>query len=136
MGAALAGFGVGAATVALLTVWLVSFGRTPSMPAWMTPAKAAGLRRSCKLIIFPVGGVIVANAAFWSAEYFAHQGSDPQVANALGLMIGAVAGGAHQAATWQANAPPIVPVSPLIPYPPAASYTLSTSSVSVTGGSS
>jgi hypothetical protein len=115
--AAVFGFIVGAIYAAVITVWLVSFEKMHITTPWLTPAKKAGFRRSAKLIIFPVGGVIVTNAAGWATEYFTHAGLDPTTANAAGLILGAAVGGAHQTLTW-GNPSVTPPASP--PVTPAA----------------
>lgn len=83
---------------------LAAFGRLHS-PAWMTPSRAAGWRRFGKMILAPVAGVVLTNAAAWLVLFLVHLKVDSSVANAAGLVVGAALGGAHQSMTWANPAP-------------------------------
>jgi hypothetical protein len=111
---------VGGAAVGLVMVLLVSFGHWHVYLGWLTPARAAGMRRFAKLVFFPVLGVVVTNAGAWATTAFLHLAVNPDIANAGGLLVGAAVGGVHQGLTWQdPNAAP----SPAVPIPPQVTST-------------
>ena len=84
----------GAITVVLALVLLVAFGNWHVHMEWMSPSRAAGLRRFFKLLFFPVLGVVVTNAATWTATLLVSGlHVDPALANAGGLIVGAAIGG-------------------------------------------
>jgi hypothetical protein len=110
----------GAITVVLALVLLVAFGNWHVHMEWMSPSRAAGLRRFFKLLFFPVLGVVVTNAATWTATLLVSGlHVDPALANAGGLIVGAAIGGVHQTVSWQ-SAGGVEPPAPLMtpPQPP------------------
>jgi hypothetical protein len=116
---AIAAFLVGGefATAALI-ILLVSFGHWDIRFRWLTPARAAGIRRGFKTTFWSVSGVVLANGASWAASWLVSAWHwDPTTASAAGLVLGGVFSGAHQVRTFTpADAP--TPLAPDVPATP------------------
>jgi hypothetical protein len=100
-----AGYALGALSVVAMLGWVLAFEKMRPQTMGLTPARKAGIRRGFKLLVFPAAGVAVANAGFWASELLTHSGYDPTLANAMGLMLGASAGGVAKTQSW-VDAPP------------------------------
>jgi hypothetical protein len=109
-------FIAGVGLTLLIVLAAFSFERWQVHVDWVTPKRAAGVRRFFKLLFFPVLGVLVTNAATWTVQLLLHLNIDPAAANATGLIVGAAIGGAAKTSAW-ADVPPAP--EPLPPVPPA-----------------
>jgi hypothetical protein len=95
LAAALLGFAGGIAAVVLCAALFVGYRRLSN------PAHAAGIRRALKFLAFQVGGLVLANAAYFAALALIHTSLDPATVQVLGAGLGSMAAGVQKTHSWQ-----------------------------------